>query len=169
MTTVQSVAFLAQSKRESQELYQESCKKWKSFKDNNKSTQDRDWNWKDPQFTYSKFRAYRQPGYIGSYCMDALSMALHIVWHKNSFKEAVLWAINMGGDCDTVGAISGQIAGAAFGISEDMMHLYSQMQDFTSKRYELILKGIKIATKRKANESEPIKGISFKKTQDVKK
>ncbi len=91
-------------------------------------------------------------------------MALHIVWHKNSFKEAVLWAINMGGDCDTVGAITGQIAGAAFGLSEDMINLYSQMQDFTSKRYEVFLKGVKIATKRKMNESEPIKGVSVNQT-----
>jgi ADP-ribosylglycohydrolase len=36
----------------------------------------------------------------------------------------------MGGDCDTVGAIAGQIAGAVYGISEDMLQLYSEMSDF---------------------------------------
>jgi ADP-ribosylglycohydrolase len=41
----------------------------------------------------------------------------------------------MGGDCDTVGAIAGQIAGAVYGFGPEMFHLYSQMQDFTSKRY----------------------------------
>ena len=50
--------------------------------------------------------------------MDALSMALHIIWQKNSFKECILWAINMGGDCDTVGAIVGQFAGAIYGYNE---------------------------------------------------
>lgn len=29
----------------------------------------------------------------------------------------ILWAINMGGDCDTTGAIVGQIAGAIFGFN----------------------------------------------------
>ena len=86
--------------------------------------------------------------------MDALSMALHIVWCQNSFKDAILLAINMGGDCDTVGAIAGQIAGAAYGFGSEMFHLYSQMQDFTSKRYEIFLKGVKLSTKRALFEKE---------------
>lgn len=52
----------------------------------NHSLKDRDWNWKSPDFTYSPCRNKQQPGYIGSYCMDALSMALHTVWYTNSFK-----------------------------------------------------------------------------------
>ena len=56
------------------------------------------------------------PGYVGSYCMDALAMALHTVWHGKSFKEIALVNANMGGDCDTVGAVAGQIAGAIYGI-----------------------------------------------------
>lgn len=51
----------------------------------NKVLKDRDWNWKNPDFTYSPSRADAQPGYVGSYCMDALSMALHTVWHNKSF------------------------------------------------------------------------------------
>jgi ADP-ribosylglycohydrolase len=31
----------------------------------------------------------------------------------------------MGGDCDTVGSIAGQIAGAIYGVNEEMMKLYS--------------------------------------------
>lgn len=31
----------------------------------------------------------------------------------------------MGGDCDTVGSIAGQIAGALYGISSEMLELYS--------------------------------------------
>jgi ADP-ribosylglycohydrolase len=34
---------------------------------------------------------------------------------------------NMGGDCDSVGAIAGQIAGAMYGLDTDMMRLYSEM------------------------------------------
>lgn len=69
------------------------------------------------------------PGYVGSYCMDALAMALHTVWHGKSFHEIALINANMGGDCDTVGAIAGQISGAIYGIDEGMLHLYSQMDD----------------------------------------
>jgi ADP-ribosyl-[dinitrogen reductase] hydrolase len=83
----------------------------------NPSVEERNWNWKDENFTYSPYRAKKQPDYIGSYCMDALSMALHTVWHTQSFKECVLMNANMGGDCDTIGAIAGQICGGIYGIN----------------------------------------------------
>lgn len=37
---------------------------------------------------------------------------------------------DMGGDCDTVGSIAGQMAGAIYGVNEDMLKLYSEMKDF---------------------------------------
>eukprot|EP01147_Barroeca_monosierra_P004390 gene4390-8527_t len=51
------------------------------------------------------------------YSMDGLAMALHCVWHTTSFKEALLKAVNLCGDADTVGAITGQIAGAIYGYT----------------------------------------------------
>lgn len=45
-------------------------------------------------------------------------MALHTVLFTSSFKEAVVVNADMGGDCDTVGAIAGQIAGAMYGIDK---------------------------------------------------
>jgi ADP-ribosylglycohydrolase len=48
--------------------------------------------------------------------MDALSMALHTVIFSNSFKQVVTKNADMGGDCDTVGSIAGQIAGALYGV-----------------------------------------------------
>lgn len=39
---------------------------------------------------------------------------------------------NMGGDCDSVGAVAGQFGGAIYGINKYMMHLYSQMEDWNS-------------------------------------
>lgn len=73
-------------------------------------------------------------------------MALHTVWHSKSFEEVALINANMGGDCDTVGAIAGQIAGAIYGITPYMMHLYSQMVDFQSKRFDVFLKAYKLLT-----------------------
>jgi len=47
---------------------------------------DRNWNWRDKDFEYSPTRLRQNSGYIGSYCMDGLSMALHIVYYTESFK-----------------------------------------------------------------------------------
>lgn len=57
--------------------------------------------------------------------MDALSMALHTVMMYDSFAEVVIKNADMGGDCDTVGSIAGQIAGALYGIDTRMLELYS--------------------------------------------
>lgn len=76
---------------------------------------DRNWNWRDEDYRYCSSRAKQMPGYIGSYVMDGLSMALHCLWTTESFDEALLKAVNMRGDADTVGAITGQLAGALYG------------------------------------------------------
>lgn len=72
----------------------------------------RNWNWRDKHFSYSLVRAAHSPGYIGSYCMDALgmlplpahcahfpllAMALHCIWSTSSFDEALLKASNLRG------------------------------------------------------------------------
>lgn len=49
------------------------------------------------------------------YVVDTLEAALWAVGGTNSFEEAVLKAVNLGGDADTVGAVAGQIAGAIWG------------------------------------------------------
>jgi len=77
---------------------------------------DRDWRWKGPDYRYAPERSKLQPGYIGSYAMDCLSMALHCVWTTESFNAAVLKCVNMAGDADTVGSVCGQIAGAIYGF-----------------------------------------------------
>jgi ADP-ribosylglycohydrolase len=80
--------------------------------------------------------------------MDALAMALHTVWFTKSFKEVAIMNADMGGDCDTVGSIAGQIAGAIYGIDEGMLELYSQMHDSTKGRYEVFVKGYKLINKK---------------------
>lgn len=77
----------------------------------------------------------KAPKVIGSYCMDALSMALHVVYYTSSFRDCAIRIANMGGDCDTVGAIAGQIAGAIYGVDRGMLELYTEMKDFQDKKY----------------------------------
>ena len=51
------------------------------------------------------------------YVVDTLEAALWCVDRTDNFADAVLLAINLAGDADTVGAVTGQIAGALYGES----------------------------------------------------
>lgn len=77
---------------------------------------DRDWRWRCKDYHYAASRATANPEYVGSYAMDAMAMALHCVYITNSFQAAVLRAANTCGDADTVAAITGQLAGAVYGV-----------------------------------------------------
>lgn len=72
-------------------------------------------------------------------------MALHIAWFTKLFKECAIWTANMGGDCDTIGAIACQIAGANYAFNMDVLTLFCQMKDFTSKKYSVFIKAFKLA------------------------
>lgn len=49
--------------------------------------------------------------------IDAIKAALWSVDSSNNFEEALIMAVNLAGDSSTVGAITGQLAGAIFGYS----------------------------------------------------
>ncbi|MGW9820300.1 ADP-ribosylglycohydrolase/protein-tyrosine phosphatase [Methylorubrum extorquens] len=55
----------------------------------------------------------RSSGYV----LHSLEAALWCVGSSGSFSEAVLKAVNLGDDADTTGAITGQLAGAIYGLS----------------------------------------------------
>lgn len=50
------------------------------------------------------------------YGVNSLKCALKCVLTTRSFRDALVMAVNMGGDTDTIGAITGAIAGALYGI-----------------------------------------------------
>lgn len=50
------------------------------------------------------------------YVLHTLEAALWAVGTTTSFEEALIKAVNLGHDADTVGAVAGQIAGARYGI-----------------------------------------------------
>ena len=109
-----SVICLAQSQQEEE---------WEED-DHNSCEEDRNWNWMDQNFNYSKTRIDKNPTCIGVYCMDCLAMALHITLYSKDFKEAILKSVNIGGDSDTLAAMVGQIAGCFYGISDFMLNQY---------------------------------------------
>ena len=61
------------------------------------------------------------------YAIDSLEAALWCFYNTNSFEEAILKAVNLGSDADTIGAITGQIAGAYYGIENISEELISNL------------------------------------------
>ena len=49
------------------------------------------------------------------YCVDTLEAALWALWTTKSLEECIVKAANLGGDADTVAAVAGGLAGAAYG------------------------------------------------------
>lgn len=62
--------------------------------------------------------AQRPRGQVSSsgFYKDTLDAALWAVAVTSSFEDAVVQAVNLGDDADTVGAIAGQLAGAVYGL-----------------------------------------------------
>ncbi len=52
------------------------------------------------------------------YVVSTLEAAMWSVWKTDNFNDALLLAVNLGDDADTVGAVAGQIAGAIYGVDE---------------------------------------------------
>ena len=75
--------------------------------------------------------------------MDALSMSLHVIYTTDSFEGAVIKAVNLRGDADSVGSIVGQIAGAYYGfekINKEWIKTVGQWDD-----NEIALRGYMLA------------------------
>lgn len=68
---------------------------WRSWKDRTRST-------------------IQSSGYVA----HTLEAALWAVANSGNFRDAVLLAVNLGDDADTVGAVTGQLAGAIYGYSK---------------------------------------------------
>jgi len=84
------------------------------------------WNWKSEHLDIagtlrargSRYNGYPvSAGYFGSYSLDGLALALWSVYHTTSFDEAVERSINLLGDADSHGSITGQLAGALYGYT----------------------------------------------------
>lgn len=58
---------------------------------------------------------YREGAPPTGYVVDSWSNTIEAVLGTNSFEDAVIEAVNRGGDADTIGAITGGLAGAIYG------------------------------------------------------
>jgi ADP-ribosyl-[dinitrogen reductase] hydrolase len=55
--------------------------------------------------------------HAAAFVLDSLGAAVWAVLHTSSFEGALVEIVNRGGDCDTVGAVAGALAGARYGAS----------------------------------------------------
>jgi ADP-ribosyl-[dinitrogen reductase] hydrolase len=74
-------------------------------------------NWKNKNFRFHEERSKKMPGYIGSFSADCLALALHCILYTINFKEAIIKCCNYGGDADSTGSVTGQMAGAKYGYN----------------------------------------------------
>ena len=70
------------------------------------------------ELSYEEFkglesRDIRSSGYV----IDTLEASLWSVFNTSNFKDAVLKAVNLGHDTDTIGAITGGVAGVIHGYN----------------------------------------------------
>lgn len=52
------------------------------------------------------------------YVIDSAVCAMNAIRDTSSFEDALVYAVNLGGDADTIGAITGGLAGAVYGVKE---------------------------------------------------
>lgn len=65
------------------------------------------------------------------YVLDTLEVALWSFLHTNSFESALLVAVNRGSDADTVGAVTGALAGARYGLSQIPDRWIQPLKEYT--------------------------------------
>ena len=53
--------------------------------------------------------------HAAAFVLDSLRAAVWAVLHTTTFEGALVEIVNRGGDCDTVGAVAGALAGARYG------------------------------------------------------
>jgi ADP-ribosyl-[dinitrogen reductase] hydrolase len=75
------------------------------------------------------------------YCVESLEAALWCFYTTNNFEQAILRAANLGDDADTTAAITGQLAGAYYGVNGipqhwlDKLAMRDDITDMASRLY----------------------------------
>jgi ADP-ribosyl-[dinitrogen reductase] hydrolase len=94
----------------------------------------------------------KSSGYVG----HSMEAALWCVGRTGTFREAVLLAANLGGDADTIAAVTGQLAGAVYGHSGIPRHWLEQLsQHHQIERFaaELFDQSIEAVEQGSSNDS----------------
>ncbi len=69
---------------------------------------------KGSEYSLTRIKNIEPTGYV----VDSFKCAIHSLSVTNKFEEAIIEAANLGGDADTIAAITGGLAGAIYGYKE---------------------------------------------------
>jgi len=75
------------------------------------------------------------------YVIDTLEASLWAFYHTDDFRSALISAVNLGDDADTVGAVCGQLCGAFYGetaLPIDWINKVYQAQEFYYFAYQML-------------------------------
>lgn len=80
---------------------------------------DEAWQYIDSKLEGSEYRLQPRKGVSPTgYVVDSFKCALHSLAVTKTFEDAIVEAANLGGDADTIAAITGGLAGAIYGYKE---------------------------------------------------
>lgn len=83
--------------------------------------------------TYEQFRDIAEASIKSTgYVIDTLEASLWCIFNNQNFSNSLLCAVNLGHDADTVGAITGALAGIIYGydnIPRDWLHTINRKED----------------------------------------
>ena len=82
----------------------------------------------DSSMAVSKY-ASREECNNSGWCVSTLESALWALNTTSSFEEALVAAVNLGGDADSIGAVCGQLAGAKYGFQAIPKRWVSSIKD----------------------------------------
>ncbi|RNC28758.1 MAG: ADP-ribosyl-[dinitrogen reductase] glycohydrolase [Candidatus Dichloromethanomonas elyunquensis] len=77
------------------------------------------------------------------YAVHTLEAAINCAYQTDSFEEALTMAVNLGGDADTIGAVTGGIAGAYYGLEQipsrwlEKLAVKKELLDLAERIYRL--------------------------------
>ena len=72
-----------------------------------------------------------KPQYFHINCVETVKQSLSAFFDSYDFEDAIRNAIALGGDSDTIGAITGSIASAYYGIPDDLCsHAMKFLDDY---------------------------------------
>ena len=102
------------------------------------------------------------------YVVDTLEACLWCVLNSKSYKDAVLLAVNLGNDTDTIGALTGALAGLIYGygcIPEKWINKLKKREYIESliKKYILFINNVSVKKEKATAESWNCK--DFKKSR----
>lgn len=94
--------------------------------------------------TLAKLSKNKMPESASGYVLDTLYCALWALKTTNNFEDAVVKAVNLGGDADTIGAVTGALAGAKYGFDAipirwiNALKIRTKLAEFCDKFDEVV-------------------------------